>query len=145
MPNLFPAEYIVLYADDDPDDTFLVNEAFSVYAPLVHLITFRNGLALLQHLEQYAAQKTAPCLVILDVNMPRLSGFDVLRRIRNHEHHKELPVVMFSTSSLPAEKQLARSLNAGFVTKPLVADQVSAVAEALLAHCSNDLRKQLKR
>ena len=118
---------VVLYADDDIDDILLVSETFLPYAHSVELITFPDGDALLKHVDTMPFDAPVPCLIILDINMPRINGKETLTFIRKIPRLNEVPVVLFSTSTLPSEAAFARSFNAGFITKPLDANQMENV------------------
>lgn len=138
-----PPKSIVLYADDDHDDIALVREAFRNY-PDVELLTFENGVELLNFVHHEPGH-VKPCLIILDINMPRLNGKEVLKQLRNTEGYEDIPVVLFSTSTLPSEGDFARSFNAGFITKPLHFEQISFIAENLIEHCTDEVKKRIKR
>jgi CheY-like chemotaxis protein len=145
MTKSLPPKSLVLYADDDADDLALLREAFSEYTHVIDLLTFHSGVELLQYLEQLSSLQPAPCLIILDINMPRINGLEVLKKLRSKKGYQDIPVVLFSTSTLPSEAAHAHSLNAGFVTKPLVNGQIHQIVDALLAHCNDEIKQRLYR
>ncbi len=145
MTKSLPPKSLVLYADDDLDDISLIREAFHEYSHVIDLLTFSDGIQLLNFLEQLTPLQPAPCLVILDINMPRLNGKEILEKIRSKNELQEVPVVLFSTSTLPAEARFARTLNAGFVSKPLIASQIHQIVDELLAHCSEEVKRKINR
>src|ERR1700694_6288956 len=104
---------IVLYADDDPDDLELVQEAFARYAKNVEVVTARDGSQVLSYLQRLTDEDPAPCLIILDLNMPVLNGKDVLKKVRDMDKFEVVPVVIFTTSSLPQDQVFAKKHNAG--------------------------------
>lgn len=140
-----PPKSLVLYADDDPDDLALIQDAFSPLFHAVELQTFADGQLLLHYLDTLQPLQPAPCLIILDINMPRMNGKEVLQKLRRQQETQDTPVVLFSTSTLPSEAAFAKKFNAGFVTKPLVTSQIQQIVEELLAHCSEDVKKRLNR
>lgn len=142
MTHTTQTRYLVVYADDDPDDLELVEEAFSQYSGHVDLIKFRNGEAAL-HFFQNEMDATL-CLIILDVNMPGMNGKDVLRKIRQMENLSHVPVVLFTTSSSLKDKEFAMHYNAGFITKPLDINQMELIAEKFIDQCSDDIRKKIR-
>src|SRR5437868_2797773 len=108
---------IVFYADDDTDDLELVQDAFARYSKNVEVLTARDGRQALSYLQAIGEGDPTPCLVILDVNMPLVNGKEVLKKIREIDRLESVPVVLFTTSSLPQDQHFARKYNAGFVTK----------------------------
>lgn len=145
MTQSLPPKSLVLYADDDPEDVELVSEAFQVYAHNVELMTFSDGIELLNFIETIDPFHAAPCLFILDINMPRLNGKETLRRLRRLESFAEVPAVLFSTSSLPADAAFAKNYNAGFVTKPLHTNQVHMIIDEIIEHCSDEVKKMIRK
>lgn len=145
MTKSIPPKHIVLYADDDEDDLSLVQEAFANYASNVEVITTLDGMEAISYLSSLTPLDPEPCLIILDINMPRLNGKETLKRIRAMERFAEVPVVMFTTSSLPNDQTFAEKNNAGFITKPLDTRQMAKIANEFVEHCAEDIRKNIKR
>jgi CheY-like chemotaxis protein len=145
MTQSLPPKSLVLYADDDPEDIELVSEAFQSYAQNVELMTFADGIELLNFIEAVDPLHVAPCLFIIDINMPRLNGKETLRRLRRIETFAEVPVVLFSTSSLPADAVFAKNFNACFVTKPLHTSQVHLIIDEIIEHCSDEVKKMIRK
>jgi len=144
MTQSLPPKSLVLYADDDPEDIELISEAFQSYSQNIELLTFPDGIALLNFIEEIDPFHAAPCLFILDINMPRLNGKETLRRLRTLESFSEVPVVLFTTSSLPADAAFARTFNAGFVTKPLHTNQIQLIVDKIIDHCSDEVKKNIR-
>jgi CheY-like chemotaxis protein len=140
-----PPKNIVLYADDDPDDLELVQEAFKKYATNVDVLTATDGSQALSYLLAINDGDPTPCLIILDINMPMVSGKDVLVRIRQEQRFEATPVVLFTTSSMTLDAQFAKHYNAGFITKPLDAGQMRKITEQFIGHCTEDIQKIIKR
>ncbi len=144
MTKSLPPKHIMLYADDDPDDLLLVQEAFIHYSERVEIITAANGFEAVAFLEGLKPLDPTPCLIILDVNMPRLNGKDALKEIRQMDRFKDTPVVLFTTSSMPIDSEYARKYGAGFITKPLDNRQMAKIADEFLDHCADEIRKYIK-
>jgi len=136
-------KHLVLYADDDNDDIALVRDAFAYY-PDIELKTFPDGLEMLNFVRCQPGN-VKPCLIMIDINMPKISGKEVLKELRNMEEYEEVPTVLFSTSSLPSEAAFAASFNAAFVIKPLYYDHLSSIAETLIEHCTDEVKKRIKK
>ncbi len=91
-----PQRLNVLLVDDDPADRLLAEEAFSEYAGVVTVHTSPDGPAALAALHD--PQRPLPDVVILDLNMPEMNGFEVIAAIRSAARTRHLPVVILSTS-----------------------------------------------
>ena len=145
MTKLPSPKNIVLYADDDPDDLELVQDAFFRYAQNVDVVTAGDGMRVLSFLRNLGKEDPAPCLIILDINMPGLNGKETLRQLRTIERFESVPVVLFTTSSMPADRTYAQQFNAGFVTKPLDLAQMEVITELFIDHCTDEIKKNIRR
>jgi CheY-like chemotaxis protein len=110
-------EFPVLLADDDDDAVFLMRRAFQKSALSNPLFVARDGqdaVDYLQGIGPYADRQAFPLprLLLLDIHMPRLNGFDVLGWIRTRPELAALPIVMFSSSSFECDKRKAQELGA---------------------------------
>ena len=135
----------VLYADDDTDDLELVKDAFARYANNVELVAVKDGSQALSYLQNLSDEDVTPCLVILDINMPMLSGKDVLVKLRQISRFESVPVVLFSTSSQPQDAQFAKRYDAGFITKPLDYGQMQYITEQFIDHCTDEIKKNIRK
>lgn len=136
---------IVFYADDDPDDLELVQDAFARYSKNVEVITAKDGSQALNWLHSLGTDDPKPCLIILDVNMPLYNGKEVLKEIRTMHHLEEVPVVLFTTSSMPNDQAFAEKFRAGFITKPIDVSQMEVITELFIDHCTDEIRKKIRR
>jgi CheY-like chemotaxis protein len=139
-----PPKSIILYADDDIDDLQLVEEAFTNYSSNVEVITATDGIKALRYLKDITSSDAKPCLVILDINMPRMSGKEVLVEIRKTAELKDTPVVLFSTSSLQQDIEFAKRHEAGFITKPIDARQMEIIADQFIEHCTEEIQRHIR-
>lgn len=135
--------HLVLYADDDADDLMLMQLAFNEYAANVEVITACDGKEALLYLENLSPDDAAPCLIILDVNMPRMNGKEALKAIRAIDRFEKTPIVLFTTSSFLPDRTLAEEYNAGFMTKPLEAKEMEVIAAQFMEHCSDEVKKNI--
>ncbi len=136
---------IVLYADDDPDDLELVQESFIRYSNNVDVVTFRDGSQALIYLRNLTDLDPAPCLIIFDINMPVMSGKEALAQLRELERFKSIPVVLFTTSSMPLDKSFAKRYDAGFITKPLDVNQMEFITHEFIEHCTDEIKKNIRK
>lgn len=136
---------IVLYADDDPDDRELVKDVFEQYTQHVEVLTFVNGSEALSYLLRIEEDAPSPCLIILDINMPILNGKEALTRIRAIDRYANIPVVLFTTSSLPSDREFARRYNAGFITKPNEIRHMAFIADQFMHYCHEETRSRIRK
>ena len=134
-----------MYVDDDADDRDLVREIFDEFSNIIELLTFEDGFSLLNYLDTLVPLQPKPCLIVIDINMPRLDGKQLLRKIRGRDDFNEVPAVLFSTSTLPADAIFAQTHNAGFITKPLHNSQVYLIVDQLIEHCTDDVKERIKK
>jgi two-component system, response regulator len=117
---------MIMMADDDPDDRLLVKEAFEENRLANPLATVEDGQELMDYLQnrgKYAGIATRPSLILLDLNMPRKSGFEALKEIKSDPELRSIPVVILTTSK--AEEDIVRSYDLGvnsFIVKPVTFD-----------------------
>lgn len=145
MTRSLPPKSLVLYADDDADDQQLIHEAFEEFSSIIDLVLFNNGIELYNYVQSLEPFQPHPCLIILDVNMPVADGKQTLKRLRNLDDYKEVPIVLFTTSTLPSEAAFADSYNAGFITKPLYAKQIHLILNQLIEHCTDEMKEKIKK
>ena len=104
---------LIYLADDDEDDRSLFAEALQEIDKSVKLIEAEDGEKLF--LKLCAPQSPLPDVIILDINMPKLNGFECLEKIRSHESDlKYISIIMFSTSDNPVTIGKAKKLGATY-------------------------------
>ena len=131
--------HTIFYAEDDLDDLFIVKQAFQTFDGEITIVHANNGLEAMEGLLQLSEADTLPCLILLDINMPGMDGRETLVRIKTDDHLKDIPVVMFSTSSSSLDKEFATKWNARFFTKPLVYAEMEKMVATFLSICSHGL------
>jgi CheY-like chemotaxis protein len=118
----------VIFAEDNPDHAFLIRR---VLEPICELTYASDGEQLLKLVQDWMG--APPHLVLLDVNLPRISGLEVLKQVRANTAWCCVPVVMFSTSKLASEMQNAAHCGANsFVVKPAVFTEFRQVLESVV-------------
>lgn len=145
MTKMHAPRYIVLYAEDDQDDVDLIMDGFSQFQQNLEIITVADGYEALSYLSNLKPLEPSPCLVILDINMPRMNGKEALQRIRSMDRFREIPIVLFSTSVQPADKAFAKAHDAGFLTKPVMGPQLASIAEQLITYCSDEVKQKIRK
>lgn len=115
---------IVLYIEDEETDRLFMKRAFAKENLQDNLRLVNDGQAALDYLSgagEYKDRTTYPVpdLVLLDLNLPEIHGFEVLKWIRNHQPYTKTPVVVFSSSGRETDQGQARSLGANeYIPKP---------------------------
>lgn len=135
----FMAKSTILYADDDLDDLFIVEQAFAPFGESVNLVHVTDGSSALACLHRLYESRQLPCLVLLDMNMPVLDGRKALVQIRNTPQFRHLPIALFTTSSSELDKAFAKQWNAHFFTKPIVFDDLRDLARTFINLCHTEL------
>ena len=110
----------ILLVDDSETDLYLFQEAFRALHSIHELEVVRNGEEALQHLHAAAGKQAVPALIVLDLSLPKMDGFEVLRAIRADSKLRAIPVIVFSSSS--NERQVYRAYELGanaYMVKPL--------------------------
>jgi CheY-like chemotaxis protein len=116
---------VILLAEDDPDDQYLISEACDESGVAMQLFIVQDGEELLDYLQQRGKytdpnQWPRPNLILLDLNMPRMDGREALAEIKAQPELRRIPVVVLTTSQ--AEEDILRSYDlgvSGFITKPV--------------------------
>jgi len=119
----------LLVAEDEPGDVTLLERAFARANLEVPLQFARDGeevVSILEHALEFEGSEvpnSLPTLLLLDLNMPRMSGFEVLRWLQSQPRLRQLLVVVFSASEDVSDMEHAYDLGAdGYVVKPNDAD-----------------------
>jgi CheY-like chemotaxis protein len=130
-----PQEAIdVLLVEDDPGDVRLIREAFADNKVTNHLSVVSDGVEALQFLRREGefADARSPDLILLDLNLPRKDGREVLAEVKSDETLRRIPVVVLTTSK--AEEDVLRSYDLhanAYVTKPVDYDSFIGVVHQI--------------
>lgn len=108
----------ILLVEDDEVDALLVKRAFKIRGIKNPLGVASNGLDALEHLRD--PEKDMPCLILLDLNMPKMSGIEFLKVAKKNDVIKRIPVVVLTTSQEERDKNECFELGiAGYMLKPI--------------------------
>lgn len=124
----------VLLVEDDPGDVILTQEGLRASKLHINLHVVDNGEKALAFLHRSPPYEDAPRpgLIILDLNLPRVNGMEVLREIKSNEELQTIPTVILTTSR--AEEDVVRSYKLGancYVSKPLNLDEFVKVVGSI--------------
>ena len=127
--------FSILLVEDEPGDVDLVRLALARGRFSCHVAVTPNGREALAFLRKEApayAEASLPDIVLLDLNMPQMNGWEVLREIAGDSFLKHIPVIVFTTSDNPQDITECYVLGAsGFITKPADIDELFRVIHGL--------------
>jgi CheY-like chemotaxis protein len=133
-PGAASVRRIALSVEDDAATRFLIRQVFEEIGSGLELQCVLDGKYALDFLKQSGDYKDAPRpnLILLDMNLPRMSGPDLLTEMQADDFLRGIPVVVFSSSKLDADCAKCLALGARqFITKPSTYDEfVSAIKSA---------------
>jgi len=106
-----------LLIDDDVDDRELFSEALASVSTAIQCDLIADAQEALNKL--HSKEINTPDLIFLDINLPVMTGWQFLTNLKSQEAYKDIPVIMYSTSSNQQDKDTAKNLGAlCFITKP---------------------------
>jgi CheY-like chemotaxis protein len=124
----------VLLVEDDPGDVLMTQEAFDEHKVRNKLSVVSDGEEALSYLRREGrfADAPRPDLILLDLNLPRIDGREVLAVIKDDENLRRIPVVVLTTSQADEDVLRSYSLHANaYVTKPVDFDRFIAVVRQI--------------
>ena len=125
----------ILIAEDDADDRYLLQTAFSETGYPDKIDFVENGIEVLNYLDtnytnNHSDEKTLPHFILLDLNMPKKDGREVLKELKAHPVFKKIPVIVFTTTKNEIEIKRCYELGANsYVIKPISFDALLKVVE----------------
>ena len=126
----------ILLADDDPDDRSIIMDAMEVMNAGGWMKFAENGQKVLDILEEEFGADNTPQLIVLDLNMPKMNGTQTLGHLKRDDRFKNIPVIIYSTSINPLEKEKCMTLGAhSYMTKPVSFTESVERARAFLTFC----------
>jgi CheY-like chemotaxis protein len=132
----------ILLIEDNPVDVLLVQESLEEHGIDCDLLVLTDGERAIAHLDEVDSkgELSCPALIILDLNLPRRNGREVLKRVRGSGKCGNVPVVVLSSSDAQQDKQDAAQLGAQlYIRKPLNLEEfmsIGAKLKMLLANSS---------
>jgi CheY-like chemotaxis protein len=137
---------VILVVEDDPNDVTLLRRAFLKAHVRLPVHVARDGQEAIEYLAatgkfQDRGQYPIPCLVILDLKMPRKNGLEVLEWIRRREEFKDLPVFMVTSSGETKDRQAAQAHGVeAYRVKPASLDELIRIAEEIRVEAEDHCR-----
>lgn len=129
-----PAKFILL-GEDDIDDEDILREILEDIDNSYYLLFINNGRKLMDFLNELP-DNHLPCLILLDYNMPELTGAEILKEMKKNPRYNSVPKVIWSTSGSETFKKNCIELGANeYVLKPSNVNDLIALARHLLSLC----------
>ena len=125
-------EVHILLVDDNEGDILLTREALGDARIINKVSVAYDGMEAIRFLKKPAAYEDVPDLILLDINLPKMNGTEVLELIKNDPELKRIPVIMLTTSS--AEKDILASYDNHancYITKPVDLDRFMDVVRTI--------------
>jgi len=123
----------IVIVEDDMDDILLLNEIFSDTEYAKTISFFHNPEGVIPYFDSIADAEL-PSVIISDLNMPKLTGFELLEVLKSTRRYQHIPVIICTTSNSEKDRQKAMALGArDFITKPVASSDYDKVVEKIKA------------
>jgi CheY-like chemotaxis protein len=110
----------ILLVEDNPMDLDLTIRAFAAKKLTNPIQIARDGEEALQYMERWENGEPRPVVILLDLNMPKINGLEVLQKIKSHPDFKTIPIVILTTSSQSSDLHAAYQSGANsYIVKPV--------------------------
>ena len=122
----------ILLVEDNPMDLDLTLRAFSKkkFSNQVHVA--RDGEEALAFIPRWEAGEAVPAVILLDINLPKINGLEVLRQLKSHERFRRIPVVILTSSREDKDLNTAYDLGVNsYIEKPVSFNKFMEVAEQI--------------
>jgi len=129
---------VIVLAEDDEDDQLFIELAFKKVNPEQPFYIASNGRDVVNYLTSLKNDEL-PCLIILDLNMPVLDGWETLEEINRHKRFDKIPKVIFTTSDIPEHKE--KSLRNGavdYMVKPSNMTDIFKSIDKMIGYCRDN-------
>jgi CheY-like chemotaxis protein len=122
----------ILLVEDNPMDVDLTMRAFAKRKLANPIQVARDGEEALAFLERWEAGETLPVVILLDINLPKVSGLDVLQQFKTHPNSQKVPVIILTTSAEDGDIQVAYEKGANsYIVKPVDFEKFVEVASQI--------------
>jgi CheY-like chemotaxis protein len=127
----------ILVIDDDSEDMVIIREAMEMISADNVMLFAEDGEQALQLLDtRFVSDHNVPCLIVLDLNMPKMNGTQTLETLKADNRFRDIPVIIYSTSINPFEQAKCVNLGAhSYITKPVSLKESLETAQVFLDFC----------
>lgn len=134
---------LYLLVDDDMDDSMLFEEVLKDIDSNISFKHAINGAEAIKFLKN--STDSLPLIMFMDLNMPGMNGKECLREIKTNPQFKDIPVIMYTTSSQPKDmEETMRQGAIGYITKPSSLKDLKTILHAIANNPLNNLKDVLK-
>lgn len=133
-----PCPVVILMAEDNPTDVLLIRGALADSGLLHTLHVVENGIEAMKFLHQQGKYAETPCpdIILLDLNMPRKDGLEVLAEIKIDLKLKNIPVIILTTSGSKEDIARAYASHADcYIIKPMDIDDFTQLVQSVQGFC----------
>ncbi|MBL7768646.1 MAG: response regulator [Flavipsychrobacter sp.] len=138
-------EFQILLVEDNEGDILMTSESIQEHDPSCCIEVARNGQEAMEKLQSYVDDPLLkkPDIILLDINLPRKNGHEVVAFIKEQPYLASIPVIILTTSSAPLDIQRAYQAHANsYLTKPTEAEEFSKMVVALIEFWKRNVRCQ---
>ena len=122
----------ILLVEDNPMDLDLTLRAFNKKRLTNHVQVARDGEEALAFMARWEAGEQVPAVILLDINLPKINGLEVLRQLKAHERYRRIPVVILTSSREDKDLKTAYDLGVNsYIEKPVNFSKFMEVAEQI--------------
>jgi CheY-like chemotaxis protein len=130
-------KHLIVCIDDDHEDVDMLKDAFRKLSVDYEFIQATDGELGLKLLREMADRNEQPCLIVLDINMPRMDGRETFIALKKDPVLAGIPTVIFSTSSSAMDQLFFSKKNVEYFVKPIDFKKLSVVAGSFLKMCED--------
>lgn len=134
---------LYILVDDDLDDSMLFEEVLKEVDKTISFKHVLNGVEAIKFLQSNT--DSLPLVMFMDLNMPGMDGKECLKEIKSNPLFKDIPVIMYTTSSQPKDMEETMKQGAiGYITKPSSLKDLKTILGAIANNPLKDIRNVLK-
>lgn len=127
MPELY-----IAVVDDDEDDLHFLSDSFENYKT-IPLKSFKTCQSFIQFLD--TSNGNHPCLLVTDLNLPEVSGIDLIKQLKAHPLYKLIPIMVYTTGATPMEQAYCDDHHIKVFKKPNAIKDWNEIASVMAKHC----------
>lgn len=131
-------ERTVLLIDDDKEDVEMLEQALKLADGNHRIIEAKDGVEGMEKLVALMDQGILPCLIVLDINMPRMDGRQTFVSIKSDKMLSTVPVVIFSTSTSSLDRSFFEKHHTAYFIKPINFAELAKTAAKMMHQCSHE-------